>query len=363
MATELDVSAGAPVTIEGTGATGLARYPAIAGAAYALVVDETRKRFLVGGPGQITEVLPPLPATVDDQLFPAAASIGGRNGSRWATQTVAWNRGTADTAGATVDATVNVRLLPTDWIVGFSPTTTLTVGPGKLVSQDDPIGTDMGGTDTAGALRFTTGATATKFADFYSWIRVYRTREDGGTYGFARNFVKGGQGIGTGETGVLLTPHDAGSQRTNAGLFVVEGGTGTVSIVDASGTLVGGPFAYDWPAGYQVQASTIFDAFGIPPSAVGSRRLLRDDGTGPSVRDRHRLGLGRSGRPAVLRPEEHGAVPVDPRRRTGRRAARPELPHGSAALQRGRGRLHGLDRLPRGAPRVGRRARRLRLLP
>lgn len=266
VATELDVNAGSPKTIEGTGAVGLARYPAIEGAAYALVVDETRKRFLVGGPGQITEVLPPLPVTVDDQIFPAAASIGGRNGSRWATQTVAWNRGTADTAGATVDATVNVRLLPTDWIVGLSPTTTLTVGPGKIVSQDDPIGTDMGGTDTAGALRYTTGATATKFADFYSWIRVYRTREDGGTYGFARNFVKGGQGIGTGETGILLTPHDAGRQRTNAGMLVVEAGTGTVSIVDASGALVGGPFAYNWPAGYQAQASTIFDAFGIPPS-------------------------------------------------------------------------------------------------
>ena len=234
--------------------------------AYALVVDETRKRFLVGGPGQIVEVLPPLPVTQDDHLFPAAASIGGRDGSRWATQTVAWNRGTADTAGATVDATVNVRLLPTDWIVGFSPTTTLTVGAGKIVSQDDPIGTDMGGTDSSGALRYTTGATTTKFADFYSWIRVYRTREDGGTYGFARNFVKGGQGIGTGETGFLFTPPDAGSQRTNAGLFVVEGGTGTVSIVDASGALIGGPFAYAWPAGYHVQASTIFDAFGIPPS-------------------------------------------------------------------------------------------------
>jgi hypothetical protein len=124
----------------------------------------------------------------------------------------------------------------------------------------------MGGTDSSGALRYTTGATTTKFADFYSWIRVYRTRGDGGTYGFARNFVKGGQGIGTGETGVLLTPQDAGNLRTNAGLFVVEGGTGTVSIVDASGALIGGPFAYAWPAGYHIQASTIFDAFGIPPS-------------------------------------------------------------------------------------------------
>jgi hypothetical protein len=47
---------------------------------------------------------------------------------------------------------------------------------------------------------------------------------------------------------------------------VVEGGTGSVSIVDASGTVIGGPFAYAWPAGYQIQASTIFDALGIPPS-------------------------------------------------------------------------------------------------
>ena len=263
---ELDVSPGNPVVVEGAGIPGLARYPAVGGAAYALVVDQKRKRFLVGGPGEIVEVLPPLPVTVDDHLYPAAASIGGRDGRRWATQTVAWNRGTADTAGATVDAIVNVRLLPTDWIVGLSPTTTLTVGAGKLVSQDDPIGTVMGGTDTSGALRFTSAATATKFADFYSWIRVYRTRSDGGTYGFARNTVKGGQAIGTGETGFLVTPHDAAGQRTNAGLFVVEAGTGTVSIVDASGKLVGGPFAYDWPAGYHLQGSTIFDAFGIPPS-------------------------------------------------------------------------------------------------
>ncbi len=264
--TELDVTPGDPAVVEGTDVPGLSRYPAVGGVAYALVVDETRKRFLVGGPGQIVEVLPPLPARRTTTSTRPRHRSAGRDGSRWATQTVAWNRGTADTAGATVDATVNVRLLPTDWIVGFSPTTTLTVGAGKIVSQDDPIGTDMGGTDSSGALRYTTAATTTKFADFYSWIRVYRTRGDGGTYGFARNFVKGGQGVGAGETGFLFTPPEAGTQRTNAGLLVIEGGTGTVSIVDASGTLIGGPFAYAWPAGYQVQASTIFDAFGIPPS-------------------------------------------------------------------------------------------------
>ena len=276
--TELDVNLSSPATVEGFGVPGLASYTAIAGAGYALVVDETRKRFLVGSAGGITEVLPALPVTQDDHYYPAAASIVGRNGSRWATQTVAWNRGTADTAGATVNATVNQTLLPTDWILGFTPTASLTVGPGQIVSQNDPIGTDMGGENTAGALRFTSGATTTKFADFYSWIRVYGTREDGGTYGFARNFVKGGQGIGAGETGFLFTPPDAWAQRTNAGLFLVEGGTGTVSVVDASGALVGGPFAYDWPAGYQKQASTIFDIFGIPPSP--SARIVFNVTTG-----------------------------------------------------------------------------------
>ncbi|MFN7989359.1 MAG: hypothetical protein U0529_17925 [Thermoanaerobaculia bacterium] len=263
---ELDVSYGDPVTIDGTGTPSLARYPAVGGVAYALVVDETRKRFLVGGPAALTEAGPPLPISVDDHYFPAAASTAGKDGTRWATQVVAWNRGSADSTGATVNATVAERLLPNDWILGLSPGAALTVGPGKLVSQADPIGNEMGGPDTFGALRFSTTDTTTKVADFYSWIRVYRTREDGGTYGFARNFVKGGQAIAAGETGFVLTPADAAGQRTNAGLLVIEAATGTVSIVDASGTQIAGPFSYRWPAGYRTQASTIFDAFGIPAS-------------------------------------------------------------------------------------------------
>ncbi len=219
----------------------------------------------MGGPGGIVEVLPPIPVTQDDQLYPAAASIAGRGDTRWATQVVVWNRGSADTAGATVDATVVERLLPTDWIVGLSPTATLTVGAGKIVSQADPIVNEMKGPDSSGALRISSGSTTTKFADVYSWIRVYRTREDGGTYGLARNFVKGAKGIGTGETGFLFAPPDTG-QRVNAGLLVLDAATGTVSIVDAAGTALAPPFSYQWPAGYHVQASTIFEAFGIPPS-------------------------------------------------------------------------------------------------
>lgn len=267
VSTEVDATESAPLEMPGAAFPGLVRYPALAGTAgYALVVDETRKRFLVGGTASIVTVLPPVPSSADDHLYPAAASIGGPAGTRWATQTVGWNRGTADTAGATIDAVVDVRLLPNDWIVGYAPTTTFTIGPGKLTSQDDPIGTSMKGPDSSGALRFNAGNATTKFADFYSWIRVYRTRQDGGTYGFARNFVKGAEGIGAGETGYVLTPPDAASQRTNAGFFIVEAATGTVSVVDEAGNLVGGPFAYSWPAGYHAQASTIFSAFGIPPS-------------------------------------------------------------------------------------------------
>ncbi len=262
---ELDVAPADPAAVSGSGIPGLARYTAVSGVPYALVLDENRKRFLVGATAEIAEVLPPVPATLDDHFFPAASSIGGRGGVRWATQVVTWNRGSADTAGVRVDAAVNERLLPTDWIIGISPTTNLTIGPGKIVSQADPIGEEMKGPDTSGALRLTSGATATRFGDVHSWIRVYRTRDDGGTYGFARNYVKGAEALGTGETGFLFTPPDGGS-RVNAGLLVVEGATGTVSIVDASGAPLSAPFAFRWPAGYHLQASTIFSAFGIPPA-------------------------------------------------------------------------------------------------
>ena len=77
--------------------------------------------------------------------------------------------------------------------------------------------------------------------------------------------MKGARGIGTGETGFLFRPPTPG-QRVNAGLLVLDGATGTVSIVDAAGAPLAPPIAYQWPAGYHVQASTVFDAFGIPPS-------------------------------------------------------------------------------------------------
>jgi hypothetical protein len=301
---ELDISAADPIAIEGSGTPGLARYPAVGGAAYALVVDDVRKRFLVGAAGEVTEVLPPLPATQDDHLYPAVASIGGAGGARWATQFVAWNRGTADAAGATVDASVNARVLPTDWIVGLSPTTNYIVGPGKIVAKDDPIADDMGGADTSGALRFAASAATTKFADFYSWIRVYRTREDGGTYGFARNFVKGGQGIVAGEAGFFFTPPDA-SPRVNAGFLVLEAATGTVTLVGASGEPLATPFPFRWPAGYHAQASR----------RAASSRSARPSTRFPGTRSTLRSSARRRRRPTsgFTAPSGEGGLSAPPR--------------------------------------------------
>ncbi len=266
--TDVDVTTSSPLPITGSGFPGVARYPVIGGSAYALHVDEGRKRFLVGGPGEIVQALPPLAASADDHFYPAASSIPGRDGTRWVTQLVGWNRGTADSTGATAPTNVTAFLHPTDWILGLLPTASLGVEAGRLFSDGDPISGRMGGGDVAGALRITANGATTKLSDFYSWIRVARTRADGGTHGFARNSLKAGHGIGEGETGVVLTPPDASAYRVNAGLLVVEKAKGTVSIHSSEGALLAGPFAYDWPAGYQVQASTIFEAFLVPPAAA-----------------------------------------------------------------------------------------------
>lgn len=277
--TDVTVEAASPALVDGFTFPGVARYQAISGSPYALVVDDVRKRFLVGATAEVTEVLPPVPVTVNDHYYPAAASIGGAGGNRWATQVIGWNLGTAASDGTTTPAAAQLRLMPTDWIIGNGPTATMTVGPGKIVSWTDPIAEEMGSPDTAGALRLApTSTTATNFADFYSWARVYRTRADGGTYGMARNRLLGTEAIAKGETGILFAPPDGAAQRTNVGLFVVEATRVKVSLVDEDGTVRGGPAAFDWPAGYQAQASTVFDAFGVPP--IPSARIVFEVETG-----------------------------------------------------------------------------------
>jgi len=270
--TDVEVEAASPGVVAGYLVPGVARYPSVSGIPYAIEIDEVRKRFLVGATGEVVQILPPLPVTVDDHLYPATASIAGAGGTRWATEVVAWNRGTPGTDGTRADVTVDERLLPSDWIVGFSPSSKLTVGPGKLVSRADPIGEDLEAPDSAGALRFSPVTGSTNFADFYSWARVYRTRADGGTYGLARNRTTGGRAVRAGETGFLFAPPDTAGQRVNAGLLVVEETRVAVSIVAEDGAVRAGPVRLEWPAGFQTQASTIFDAFGIAP--VPSARIV-----------------------------------------------------------------------------------------
>jgi hypothetical protein len=271
--TDVTVEAASPALVDGYTTPGVARYQAISGTGYALAIDDVKKRFLVGATGEVAEVLPPVPVTVNDHYYPAAASIGGAGGSRWATQVIGWNLGTAASDGTTASAVAQLRVMPTDWIIGNGPAATMTVGAGKIVSWSDPIAEEMGSPDTAGALRLApTSSKDTTFADFYSWVRVYRTRDDGGTYGMARNRVLGTEAIAKGETGILFAPPDEASQRTNAGLFVVEAAVVKVSVVDEDGTVRGGPLSFDWPAGYQAQASTVFAAFGLPP--IPSARIV-----------------------------------------------------------------------------------------
>lgn len=264
---DVTVEPASPAVVAGFGSPGLSRYPAIAGIPYGLAIDEVRKRILVGATSEVVEILPPLPVTVNDHLYPSAASIEGTGGARWATEVVAWNRGTPNAEGVQASTSVDARLLPSDWIIGLSPGATLTVGPGKLVRQADPIAEEMKEPNVAGALRFAPPTGATNFGDFFSWTRVYRTREDGGTYGMARNRLTGGEAVASGETGFLFAPPDVAGQRVNAGLLVVEATRVGVSIVGPDGTRLAGPAALDWPAGFQTQASTIFEAFGVAPAA------------------------------------------------------------------------------------------------
>ncbi|HTS00957.1 MAG TPA: hypothetical protein VMN04_00390, partial [Thermoanaerobaculia bacterium] len=71
-------------------------------------------------------------------------------------------------------------------------------------------------------------------------------------------------------------PADA-SQKTNAGVLVVTDATGTLSIVDAAGQ-TRATYAFDWPSGYRVQGTTIFDAFALP--ALPSARIVCSVATG-----------------------------------------------------------------------------------
>ena len=91
---------------------------------------------------------------------------------------------------------------------------------------------------------------------------------DGGTYGYAANGVRADATLGPGDTGFVFTPPDAGAQPMYAGLLVLAASTGTVSVVGGDGTVLT-TYAYDWPAGFQVEGDTIWDALATTPVSSG----------------------------------------------------------------------------------------------
>ncbi|MEO6325187.1 MAG: hypothetical protein ABIT01_01585 [Thermoanaerobaculia bacterium] len=269
-----DVPFPAPLGVSGLrDLSGLAELAAGNGAVYGLAVDERRGRIYFGTSGNIGTLTPPTAIGPEDQYFPSAASVGGAGGARWQSQIVTWNRGVpvGTPTPAARPLVLTERLLPSGWIAGFSPAAELTVGPNQLSSQDDPIGNELKAPDSFGALRLAPDGATSTTSDLFSWGRVSYSRPDGGTYGFAQNGIKAAQAISAPESAFLFTPPDAATQRTNAGVFVLESSRGAVSIVDAEGQ-TRSTFPYDWPSGYHIQGSTIFQALSI--EALPSARVV-----------------------------------------------------------------------------------------
>ncbi len=253
-----------PTSVElSTGAqyTAVTEYPAGIGEVYGIAVDEPRNRIVFSTRSNIGELLPPIPASDNDLYFPSAASASGAMSSLWQTQVYLWNKGTADSTGATKALAPAERLIPNGWIAGFAPTAFPSIPAGQILLQEDPIGNEMGGAGSFGALRFTPDTNA---ADLFAGIRVQNKRGDGGTVGFYKNPVKATAGIGAGETAFVFAAINPETERTNAGFFVLEAATGTVSVAGAEGT-TRASMSFKWPAGTHIQYSTVFSKLGIPP--------------------------------------------------------------------------------------------------
>ncbi len=179
------------------------------------------------------------------------------------TQIVTWNRGTPDSAGATHTMNQVERLLPDGWIAGWAPAGQQAIDAGKTFVQTDAVGADMNAPGALGSMRILSD----HGADTFIWSRVSVPAAGGGTLGAATNAALGTAAISAGDTGFLFAPADA-AFRTHAGVLVVTDAKGTISIVDAAGQ-TRASFPFDWPSGYRVQGTSIFDAFGMAtlPSA------------------------------------------------------------------------------------------------
>jgi virginiamycin B lyase len=256
----------APASVATSGVSGAAQpplslIPASAGAPiWGLAVDMRRARIYFGTNTAIGSLLPPL-SNPGDVFVPTARSSPGPSSRVYRTQTVAWNRGTPDATGATQTITADERLLPSGWIAGFSPAASLPIAAKSMTNQADPIEADLTSPGSRGAFRFSTSSGA---ADLFVFTRTATARDDGGTYGFVSNGLTVSDTVAAGETAFVFTPPGSAAQFVHAGLVVVEASLGTVEIVSADGgTRL--TYSYDWPAGFQVEGTTIWDAFGTPP--------------------------------------------------------------------------------------------------
>lgn len=227
--------------------------------AYGLAVDEARAKIWFGTVGGLSALQPPVAVTASDITFPSAASIGGADDVRWATQLVTWNRGTPDSTGATAPIRFTSSLLPNDWIAGYGPGANFSVGAGQLFWKNDPIGAEMGGPDSFGGMRVIPSSQA---SDLFAWARTYRTRADGGTLGFAWNGQAAGDAVGPDETAFLFTPPDTAS-RVNAGFLVLEEAKGRLVVSDADG-VERASVPFSWPGGYHYQWHRLFESLGLP---------------------------------------------------------------------------------------------------
>lgn len=260
------IETGAVSTVTGLSVPPFSQLPA--GGTFALwgiAVDERLGKFYYGAGGALGTLQPPLSYFDSDLYVPTARSALGPGGRTYTTGIVAWNRATPDPAGATNELTGAQRLLPAGWIAGFSPAAGLTVPANALIAEDDVIGGTMKAQGNVGALWLISAAGT---PDLAVAARTATSAPAGGTYGYAANGVRADATLGPGETGFVFTPPDAGAQPMYAGLLVLAASTGTVSVVGGDGTVLT-TYAYDWPAGFQVQGDTIWDAFATTPVSSG----------------------------------------------------------------------------------------------
>jgi len=243
-------------------------------ALWAMLVDEVRGRIFFGTTGAIGILGPPPQIDVRDLYLASAsaAALPSDPARAYRTQIVTWNRGTPDATGVTKVLNPIQRVLPDGWIAGLSGTATVSVPAGTLLSQEDVVGTGMDSAGVFGGLQITSDVPD----DAFAWSRVSVPAPGGGTLGYAANALNDSVGLGAGDTGFLFASPDA-AQLTIAGLLVTRSSTGTLSIVDASG-VTKATYAYDWPGGYRVQGTSIFDAFALPP--LPSARIVCTVATG-----------------------------------------------------------------------------------